>query len=200
MKFKFIALILIPLGIAIITYSMVFMRISLDGEFVNLRLLSDRQNLLILGALATLIGSIFFAVNYFLKRNGPELLVNMPNVGLSPIQKINDSRKYLLKSDLILVLIPIAIWGIFEAGIFLLTSTKLLRYFPPPLQIMIPLIASVVVLFILYLVPWVLKRNRLVSMLTFNKIQQIAIGKSLFMGVIILFITQLVLGYIHFEM
>lgn len=176
MKLKYLALTIIPLGIAIITYALVFMDISMDGEFVNLRLLSDRQNLLILGALVTLVGSIFLAATT-VKINSPDI----PGVSLLPVRTIiNNTSRYFSLSNLSLVLIPIGIWGMHEV----LTS-RAPTYSTSSWRVFVPLFV-LIVSFILYFVPWIIRRNMLIRMLTINKIENITIGKSLFIGVCIL--------------
>lgn len=54
---------LLIIGSIVLAYAMFFMDITSDGRFINLGLLNERQNLVILGALMVLVGTILFAAS-----------------------------------------------------------------------------------------------------------------------------------------
>lgn len=59
---------LITFGVTLVVYAMFFMRISVDGNIVNLSLLSNRQNMVIIGALAVIAGLILRYPEFDTKR------------------------------------------------------------------------------------------------------------------------------------
>lgn len=97
---------LITFGVTLVVYAMFFMRISVDGNIVNLSLLSNRQNMVIIGALAVIAGLI---LRYASGSTSTDLSEpKSPEIGASPkapldFQKVRDRSIRWLKLSLFLL-------------------------------------------------------------------------------------------------
>lgn len=136
MKRRTAASILLLVGIALLLYAMLFMDVTADGRIINLNLLSLRQNLVIVGSVATMAGLILMYSGTSDAQQSNE------KSSQTPISKPTKSESISHLSSVVrflsLGLIPIGAWMIYRFlfgtahdSPFLLLPVGALFYFAP---------------------------------------------------------------------